>query len=289
VVVNTARVGDLAALRGRLTRRLEAAGWPAPAWYPTTPQDTGAGQTRLAVADGAEVVFAAGGDGTVAACAGVLVGTEVALAVLPLGTGNLVARNLGLPADPDAAARVVLAGRRRRIDVGLLDGRVFLVMAGIGFDAEMLEGTSETAKRTIGWVAYVFSGLRALWSAPIRVTVEVPGQPVLCRRARSVLVANMGVLEGGIPLFPGAEPDDGLFAIGVLSPRTWRHWTRLLAALLMRRVPPYLEVLTGPKVSVHADRVQSRELDGEVLDPGAWLDAEVRPAALWLCVPAPRG
>jgi diacylglycerol kinase family enzyme len=285
VVVNAARVSDPEQLRRRVTARLQAAGWPAPQWYSTTAEETGGEQTRTALAAGAEVVFVAGGDGTIATCAGALVGTDATLAVLPLGTGNLVARNLGLPTDPDTVVDLVVAGDRRRIDVGLVDGRVFLVMAGIGFDAELLEGTSEAAKRTIGWFAYLLAGLRLLRAAPVRMTVEVAGGPVLRRRARSVLVANMGVLEGGIPLFPGAAPDDGQLDIGILSPRTARHWARLLFALLVRRNPPYLEVVRGSRAVVHAESPQSRELDGEVLEPGAWLEAEVRGAALWVSGP----
>src|SRR5690606_9623044 len=115
-----------------------AAGWSEPAWLPTTEDDPGTGQAERAVRDGAAVVFACGGDGTVRACLSALAGTDTALAVLPAGTGNLLAKNLGLPLDTASAVGVATAGDRRRIDVGKVDGEVFAVAAGLGFDADLL-------------------------------------------------------------------------------------------------------------------------------------------------------
>src|SRR5690349_2215523 len=144
VVVNPVKVVDLDAHRAGIGAALAEAGWPAPLWLTTTPDDPGCGQAREAIAAGVEVVFACGGDGTVMACAAVLAGTEVALAVIPSGTGNLLAANLGLSSDVVDAVRVATAGHRRRIDIGQVGGldavpepACFTVMAGMGFDAEM--------------------------------------------------------------------------------------------------------------------------------------------------------
>src|SRR6185437_7409382 len=128
-----------------------------------TPDDPGCGMAQRALDDGVDVVFACGGDGTVMACAAVLAGTDVALAVIPSGTGNLLAANLGLSADVVAAVKVATGGGRRRIDVGrvadadTVSGHpgCFTVMAGMGFDAEMIDATSDTLKARIGWFAYV--------------------------------------------------------------------------------------------------------------------------------------
>jgi diacylglycerol kinase (ATP) len=117
---------------------------------------------REAVRSGVDLVLASGGDGTVTACAGGVAGSGIPLGVLACGTGNLLARNLGLPLSLDEALTVALTGSERRLDVGTANGRPFVVMAGIGFDAAMLEGASEELKKRMGWAAYALSALRHL-------------------------------------------------------------------------------------------------------------------------------
>src|SRR5690349_2131565 len=155
VVVNPAKVQDMATLRATVEGALEQAGWPAPQWFETTPDDPGRGQARAAVESGAEVVFVCGGDGTVMSAVSALAGTDVQLAMLPAGTGNLLAANLGLSTDLAAGLEVAVEGGLRRLDVGAVDGQHFVVMAGMGFDAQMLDATSERSKARIGWPAYV--------------------------------------------------------------------------------------------------------------------------------------
>ncbi len=209
VVVNPVKVDDLDELRRTVDDALAAAGWPEPLWFETTVEDPGRGQTEQAVEAGAEVVFACGGDGTVMACVTALVGTDVALAVLPPGTGNLLAANLGLSTDLAAGIEVAIERGRRRLDVGAVEDKCFAVMAGMGFDAQMLEATSETTKARIGWPAYVVGAVRHLRDRPMRVRIRIDDRPPVRRRARSVLVANVGRLQGGVRLLTEAEPDDG--------------------------------------------------------------------------------
>nr|WP_232070865.1 diacylglycerol kinase family protein [Phytohabitans flavus] len=288
VVVNPSKVLDLDELRQTVTALLAEAGWPAPAWYETTREDPGRGQARQAVEGGAQVLFACGGDGTVRSCVSELAGTEVALAVLPTGTGNLLAANLGLTHDLIGGIEAALAGGRRRIDVGAVDGEFFAVMAGMGFDAEMLAATSESTKARIGWVAYLFGGLRHLRDRPMRVSIRIDDNPPIRRRARTVLVANVGRLKGGLRLLLDAEPDDGAFDVAVLTPRTLAHWATLAWAVARRRRRvPRMEVFRGRSVEVTSNRAQPRELDGDVIAPGRTLCVEMRSDALWLCVPHP--
>lgn len=277
-------------LRRTVTALLTEAGWPAPVWYETTREDPGRGQTLRAVEAGARVVFVCGGDGTVRSCVSALAGTDVALAVLPCGTGNLLAANLGLTHDLIAGVETALRQGRRRIDVGVIGDECFAVMAGMGFDAQMLAATSETTKARIGWPAYVFGGLRHLRDRPMRVSIRIDDGPPLRRRARTVLVANVGRLTGGVRLLPDAEPDDGAFDVAVLTPRTLGHWASLAWAVLRRRRRvPRMEVFQGRRVQVTSNRAQPRELDGDLIAPGRALRVEIRPRALWLCVPQPAG
>ena len=288
VVVNPVKVSDLDLLRRTITAGLAEAGWPEPMWLETTPEDPGRGQAAEAVEQGAEVVFVSGGDGTVMACVTALAGTGVAMAVLPAGTGNLLAANLGLSGDAATGVEVALQGGRRRIDVGVVEEQCFAVMAGMGFDAQMLAGTSDTAKKHIGWVAYVFGAARHLRDRPIKVTISLDGGKPLRRRPRTVIVGNVGRLQGGVRLLEKAEPDDGLLDVAILSPKTLRHWAALGWAVVRRhqRVP-LMETYTAAKVVIRSRTPQPRQLDGDLIAHGRVLDISVRPKALLLCVPQP--
>jgi diacylglycerol kinase family enzyme len=288
VVVNPAKVDDLDGLRETVNHALTQAGWPVPQWLETTPEDPGCGQARTAIETGATVVFVCGGDGTVMSALGALVGTEAAMAILPAGTGNLLAANLGISTDLAAGIEVALEGGQRRIDVGAADDRYFAVMAGMGFDAHLLQATSDTAKARIGWPAYVLGAVRHLKDRPMRLTIRIDDGEPMRRRARSVLIANVGRLQGGVKLLVEATPDDGLLDVAVLTPRTLRHWAALGWAVIRRhRRVPSMQVLQGARVEVLSDRPQPRQLDGDVIDTGNRLFAEVHPDAVWLCVPQP--
>lgn len=287
IVVNPTKVTDLAQTRDDIRTALAAHGWPEPSWWETTPTDTGRGQTRRAVDAGALIVFALGGDGTVRACATELAGSEVALAVLPAGTGNLLARNLGLPADLIAAVAVAVGGATRRIDLGVVDDECFTVMSGMGFDADMMRDAPEAVKARIGWPAYVLSALRHLFDRPVRIQITLDDETPIQRRARTVLIANVGQLQGGLTVLPDAEPDDGMLDIAIIGPRTLWHWTALAWGVLLRRQRvPMRETFRASRVRVDSDRVQARELDGDVIAPARHLQVAIRPAALTVCVPA---
>jgi diacylglycerol kinase family enzyme len=288
VVVNPVKVPDMDQLRRFICSGLAEAGWPEPAWFTTTPEDPGDGMAARAVEEGAELVFACGGDGTVMACVTALAGTDVAMAVLPAGTGNLLAANLGLAGDAATGVQVALDGGRRRIDVGVLGDRCFAVMAGMGFDAQMLAGTSERAKKRIGWLAYVGGGIRHLRDRPMRARIVLDGGAPMPRRPRSVIVGNVGRLQGGVRLLREAQPDDGKLDVAILSPKSLRHWAALAWAVIRRneRVP-LMETYTAERVEIYSNRAQPRQLDGDLIEPGKNMLIRVRHRALLLCVPQP--
>jgi diacylglycerol kinase family enzyme len=289
VVANPTKVKDGDPRHRQIYAALASAGWPAPLWLETTPQDPGPGQTRQAVQAGTDVIFACGGDGTVTACASELAGTSIPLAVVPSGTGNLLAANLKLPARPADAVAAATAGARRHIDVCVIGDRCFTVMAGLGFDAQMLRDTPETLKARLGWPAYVISAARHLCETPMRVSISLDHAPPFTRRARTVLVANVGRLRGGLRLLPDAQPDDGLLDVAVLMPPRRRSWLLLAWALIRHRpTTPVMETFQARHVEISSDREQPSELDGDLIEPSRNLTAAVRPAALWLCVAQPR-
>ncbi|MCI0688505.1 MAG: diacylglycerol kinase family lipid kinase [Sporichthyaceae bacterium] len=288
IVINPAKYSDGGlAIRSLIQIQAKTLGLPEPDFRETTPLDAGLGQARELVQLGTGLVIACGGDGTVRACADALAGTTVALGIVPVGTGNLLARNLGLPMEPGAAVEVALHGRERRIDLGVVEGQRFAVMAGIGFDAAMVAGTSERLKSGMGWPAYLLSGAKHLFGDIMRVTVRIDDGPELQRRARLVLVGNVGRITGGIPLLPDAAPDDGLLDVVILTPRTLVGWVHVAGRVLTRRrgTSRPVERHRGKRVEVRADKPQPRELDGDNIPDAVDFVAEIEPATLTVRVP----
>lgn len=287
VVYNPTKVDDLDALRRKVTEVLTKRGIPAPTWHETTAEDTGRGQATAAIQDGADLVLVCGGDGTVRACAAALAGSNVELALLPAGTGNLLARNLGIPTNLRHALDVAVDGRARTIDLGELDGEVFAVIAGIGFDAQIFEHTSDALKRRLSWAAYLLAGVGALRDAD-RVSIELVVDGATHRTdGVGVLVGNVGTLQGGIDVLPDAQPDDGVLDVAVLRPTGVRGWTGLLLRLIGRRQPPPWELLqfTAKEVRITLPHPVAAEADGDLLDERAQVVARVLPNALMVRVP----
>jgi diacylglycerol kinase family enzyme len=135
-------------------------------------------------------------------------------------------------------------------------------------------------------LAYVLSALAHLFDRPMRVDICIDDAPALRRKARTVLVGNVGALQGGITLFPDAEPDDGRLDLAIIAPRHLGHWARIAWGVLRRhRRVPRLEILRCSRVTIRSDREQSRQLDGDVIAAGRTLDVAVRPGALLVCSP----
>ena len=228
-----------------------------------------------------------GGDGTVRACAAALSGTKVELALLPGGTGNLLARNLGIPTNLRHALDVAVGGQARAIDLGELDGEVFAVIAGVGFDAQIFEHTSDALKRRLSWAAYLLAGVGAL-RATDRMDLELIVDGTTHRtEGVGVLVGNVGTLQGGIEVLPDARPDDGVLDIAVLRPTGVRGWTGLLLRLIGRRQPPpwELQQFAAKEVRITLPKQVAAEADGDLLDERAHVVARVLPNALLVRVP----
>ncbi|MFC8897404.1 phosphatase PAP2 family protein [Streptomyces cinereoruber] len=308
----------------RVRTVLRRHGYAEQRWTDTTPEDPSGGLApHLTGADAdptgpaepvgpvepvepVDLVVVCGGDGTVRACADLVAGTGVPLAIVPCGTGNLLARNLGLPVEPVAALREALSGRAVGLDVGRIRGdglapTRFAVMAGAGFDAAMVRDASPRLKERLGWAAYVLSAARHLRDPRMRLSIRLDGGAPLERRARMVVIGNVGSLQGGLPLLPEARPDSGRLEVVLLDPRGVTGWLAA-AGYLASRAPGRsrasgtrertaahgaLEYFGATRVDLRFARPQPRELDGDVLPAGTRLTAEVEPGALRVCLPAP--
>ena len=250
VVVNRTLVRDLGRFRRRCWEAAAASGWE-PSFLETTLDDRGLGRARSAVAAGARMVVAAGGDGTVRACAQALAGTQVPLAIVPLGTANLAARALGIPPGTRGALAAAFGGHERRIDLatagpGDAAGPLtFAAMAGIGLDAQVVAATPRLLKRRAGWLAYAVAGAAHLHGPGVWFTVRLDDGEPLARRARCVVVGNAGLLPGGFALLPRARLDDGVLDVGILAPAGAGGWLRVAHRVLTG------SVRDGPQLETH--------------------------------------
>lgn len=293
VVLNPIKVENVEAFKALVERLAAESGWQAPTWYETTIEDPGRSMAEAAAISGAEMVLVCGGDGTVRTVCAELAGTGVPVGVVPAGTGNLLARNLAIPLYLQAAIDVALNGQDRAIDLvkisgdGIPDDEHFLVMAGMGFDAAIMEGVSEEIKARVGWFAYVVSGLKNLMFPAVRLEISVDDGPWTKHRARTVVIGNVGYLQAGMPLLPDAAIDDGILDVVILHPRRFLSWIPLAVRVLSKhkRTDSTINRLTGRKVSVRASADTPRQLDGDSIGAGRELHAECLHGRLLVRVP----
>ena len=264
------------------------AGW-TPEFIVTEKADAGTEAAKAAVIQGIDLVIAAGGDGTVRGCAEALADTDVPMGIVPRGTGNLLARTLGIPAHPRAALSVALDARHStrdvKIDLATADGMPFTAMAGMGLDAAVVAGTK--LKHHFGWLAYAMSGAVHLAIPPVPFSIRIDGHAIT-REARCVVVGNSGLLPGGFTLLPEARVEDGLLDVGVLAPHGPFGWVQVATQVLThsRHPNPHLERRQARTVEITAEAALPREIDGEIVASARTLTVLVRPAALVVRVPA---
>jgi diacylglycerol kinase (ATP) len=275
--------GGLSELRQVLKDR----GYIDPPWYEVRRSDQIPALARKVVANGAELLFIWGGDGSVQRCVDAIAGLAVSLAILPAGTANLLASNLKIPIDLEGAVDVGLHGDRRRLDVGVLNGERFAVMAGVGFDALMMRYADDTLKEHFGRLAYVASGTRATQMNSRKVRVTVDKQLWFKGRATCVLLGQMGSLAGGVKVFPNSRPDDGLLEIGVVTAENPMQWARILARMAVGHAEssPLAEMTQGRRVDIKLSRPTVYELDGGARTAKKHLRAKIERGDLVVCVP----
>lgn len=333
VVLNPTKTRSAEGLRTITEELCAELGLPAPLWLETTVEDPGRGQAEEAVRAGASVVIAAGGDGTVRAVAGALAGTRTPMGLLPLGTGNLLARNLDLPDGTRALLRTALSGNEHPIDIGWLrvdrlrtpepvdpadpdtapeasapgattppsthppsthpgdeEEHVFLVMAGVGFDAAMVAGADDAMKARMGWLAYFVAGAQHLHGRKVRLQMQIGDGEAVQLKLRSLLFANCGRLPGGMVLLPDAEIDDGWLDIAALDTRGGLFgWASLFGKVVLQGVgvrrqlpgsPGSIEFWRGRDATVRCAEPEPIQVDGDLIGEAIALHVRTEPAGL---------
>ncbi|GAB3086588.1 diacylglycerol/lipid kinase family protein [Micromonospora schwarzwaldensis] len=272
-----------------LRARLVGAGVGRLLWYEVPKSRKAPKRVRAALDEGAELVLVWGGDGMVQRCADTLAGTGVPMGILPAGTANLFAVNLGIPAELPEAVRVALHGRRRRLDLGRINGEHFAVMAGAGFDGDLIRDADRRLKGRLGRVAYVWTGLRHVRGECVRTRVRVDGADWFDGEASCVLFGNVGTITGGIPAFDDARPDDGALEVGVATASGAVDWARTLGRMAAGRSDesPFVRITRGRKITVRFAEPKTYELDGGARGTAKRLKVTVVPGGLTVCCPEP--
>lgn len=320
VVYNPAKASMTPAVRTVVDRAVAAAGYAGPLWLATSESEPGAAQARLAVGSGARLVIAAGGDGTARGVAAGLAGTGVPMAILPVGTANLAARNLGLPVGNLAELlRIALEGEARPTDLAWVRSwdepgarvpappggwaqptlgpeHACLVVTGIGFDAGLVASTRPSLKRHLKWGAYALAALENLNAPRLRMRVSTEGgSRVEELTARCLLIANGGRLPAGIVLIPDATLDDGQLDIAAIDiVGGLAGW----ASLARQVLPPFPAYYSNPRLALGKVRLRSTrsvcveleepapvEVDGDLLPPTRRVQVRVQPGAILIKQP----
>ena len=275
--------GGLRELRDELL----TAGIAEPLWFEVPKSKRAPKCVRRALDSGADLLLVWGGDGMVQRCADAAAGSDAALAVIPAGTANLFASNLGIPNDLRGAVEIALHGRRRRFDLGRVNGEHFAVMAGAGVDALMIRDADGALKRRLGRFAYIVTGAKSIAMGRIPTRIKVDGAKWFDGKASCVLAGNVGKVFGNVTVFPDGSPTDGLLEIGVVTAKGRWQWTRTLARTAAGQAPasPFVETARGRKFDIRFARPVAYELDGGDRKKTKRLRIAVQAEAIAICVP----
>ena len=277
-----------------LRRRLTDAGVDKLIWAEVPKSKKAPKEVRKAVAAGVDLLVVWGGDGMVQRSLDVLAkekgGAKIPVGIIPAGTGNLLATNLGIPHKLAEAVDIALHGRRHRIDLGKLGGEYFGVMAGVGFDGAMINDADRKMKDRLGKLAYVWTGLRHVEGEPATARVLIDGVKWFDDEASCVLIGNVGTITGGINAFDDAKPDDGWLDVGVATAHGALEWARALGTMAVGRSDrsPFVRTTRARRIDVKLQTKMPYELDGGARTTTKKFSATVRPGAVKVCLPQRR-
>jgi diacylglycerol kinase family enzyme len=301
---------DRKKLDAAVGQALSSLSWEPTLWLPTNPDETGGHQALRAVAHNATHLLIAGGDGTVQSVLDALAREEitgVTVGIIPIGTGNALAKNLKLElSNINVAVKRGLLGNRHPIDLGLAkvirpDGEReeihFCVMGGLGLDAKIMQNTNARLKKAIGWVAYFEGGIRSIPTLFERMFVTVDNREPRKLKLISLLIGNAGWLPGNLSLMPDAKLDDGLLDVAAVGPRRFWNWIDFWGrvAFANENIRPNkigrqlmdatanvktLENLTGSRIRVQPERPVHLQLDGDVFGMVSEAEFVVVPKAI---------
>jgi YegS/Rv2252/BmrU family lipid kinase len=237
--------------RELLIKNATEMGWNG-AYIETTKSNSAYAIAKREVKKGVKHLIICGGDGTVMEVLTAVLQTKIVIGIVPLGTGNLLARNVDLPLTVSEAMEIALHGKEARVDVGKANGTVFSIMAGIGLDAQIMQGANRKMKDRLGFMAYVLTGLKKLQTHAKRYEITIDEKKPFIVRAKTIMVANMGKMMGGVEIVPRTHPQSGKLQVGILKARTGIQWLSISFHALTGKIDksPHFDVYEAKKVTI---------------------------------------
>lgn len=236
-----------------------------------------------AIKNGNTHIIVCGGDGTLMEVLGAALKKKVVIGVVPLGTGNLFVKNLNIPDNLEQAMEIAFLGKEQAIDTGNANGNFFSIMAGIGIDAQIMKDTSRELKNKLGIVAYMIMAFKSLHFSSGLFEIIIDNQKKVIHRAKSIMIANMGRITGGIQLVPGAHPRSGKLQIGIIKAKNLSSWVNLTVNALGGDVnkSPHYTLFEGKDVYIKSLRgPMPYECDGDHFPPTDELRITIYPKSV---------
>lgn len=274
---------DVDVVRGKLARRGVSLHV-----YETRKQGDATAEARRAVGQEFDLVIAAGGDGTINEVANGLAGSQVPLAILPQGTENVLAQEFSIPLDPSHASDVILEGNTVTIDLGLVKNRHFLLMVGIGLDAQVASEVAPSMKKIFGSAAYPLTALQTvLRFDPCEMEIAIDNE-AFPRTGYFVIVGNSRNYAAGFMVTPLARLDDGRLDVCIFKRKTIVDLVRYVAATAQLKQMDLRDVqyLQAEKIEVRAAEKLPVHADCEVVGTTP-VEIQCVPRSLALVVPPP--
>jgi YegS/Rv2252/BmrU family lipid kinase len=270
-----------------LRRRITDTGVSTLLWEEVPKSRKAPKKVRALLKEKPDLLIVWGGDGMVQRALDVAAGSKTPVAIIPAGTGNLLATNLGIPHSLEESLDIAFHGRKHRIDLGKLGGEHFGVMAGIGFDGAMIRDADRKLKDRLGKLAYVWTGLRHVDGETATARVLVDGVKWFDDEASCVLIGNVGTITGGIQAFDDAKPDDGWLDVGVATAQGAMQWARALGTMAVGRSDrsPFVRTTRARRIDVQLKSKMPYELDGGARDETKHFSATVQPGAVKVLMP----
>ncbi|MEM9817727.1 MAG: methylglyoxal synthase [Cyanobacteria bacterium P01_D01_bin.6] len=257
----------------------------------TSPDINPAQQAQQAIADGAEIILASGGDGTVSAVASSVVETDIPLGIIPRGTANAFSVALGIPTDMRSACETILAGTTRVVDVARCNGQPYILLAGIGFEAEMVDRANRELKNRLGVLAYLLAGVQQFQEqTAFKAVIDIDGELTEVSTS-TITVANAApatsVLAQG---FGQVVVDDGLLDVTIATPQSrlqgLNTLTSLFASALVNTPTQREDIicLRAERIKITTEPTQKVVIDGEIVTAES-IEFECLPKALTVLAP----
>lgn len=288
IIVNPASgKGDSRKRLEEIKRAAEKRGWKGD-FYETTKEIPGKKIVEKAIKKGAKHIIIGGGDGSIMEILEILRKHKVTLGIIPLGTGNLLARNLSIPLTVEEALDVALFGKERRIDIGKANETHFSVVAGMGLDAQIMESTDRNMKDKLGYLAYFLNTMKHIHGKSFRYKVSLDNKTPFTMRAKTIMAANMGKIMGGIEVVPHTDPQSGTLQIAAVKTHSTTSWINLFIHAIVDSVKksPHYEIYKAKSITIQSlEKKITYQADGDSFAPTKTLNITIYPQAITILTP----